>query len=78
MKLLALAALLASAISPLCFAQGTRGELNGTVTDSSGSVVPAASIVATEIETNAEAKATTTNTGVYTITHLPWVCTTSV
>ena len=55
----------------LCVAQGERGELNGTVTDSSGAVVPNAEVIATETQTNVQTKATTTSVGRYSMTHLP-------
>jgi hypothetical protein len=52
-------------------AQVLYGSIVGTVTDSSGSVVPEAAVKAKNIETN-ETRATTTNqSGVYTLSTLP-------
>src|ERR1700692_1217332 len=52
-------------------AQVLYGSIVGTVTDSSGSVVPDAAVKATNIETK-ETRATTTNqSGVYTLSTLP-------
>src|SRR5436309_487168 len=52
-------------------AQGERGGFNGVVTDASGSVVPGAVVKATEITTNVETSATTTDAGVYRLPYLP-------
>ena len=55
----------------LLFAQGERGTFNGTVTDSTGAVVPNATVKATNIGTNVESSATTTEAGVYRLPYLP-------
>ncbi len=52
-------------------AQGPVGTLNGTVTDPAGAVVPGATVVAKNDATGVETKATTTNTGTYTLPYLP-------
>jgi hypothetical protein len=55
----------------LLFGQGERGAFNGVVTDSSGSVVPGAAVRATEITTNVETNAVTTDAGVYRLPYMP-------
>jgi len=52
-------------------AQGERGALNGIVTDQNGAVVAGAEVTATNIETNIETKATTTDAGVYRLPYMP-------
>ena len=47
-----------------------RASLQGTVTDATGSIVPDAKITLTSTETNTTKTATTSNTGVYTISNL--------
>ncbi|MBI3696697.1 MAG: TonB-dependent receptor [Acidobacteria bacterium] len=51
--------------------QGERGTFNGIVTDSSGSVVPGAVVTATNMATNVETLATTTDAGVYRMPYVP-------
>lgn len=53
------------------FGQGERATLNGTITDPNGAVVPGASVAATNVGTNVEFKATTTEAGVYRLPYLP-------
>src|SRR5947209_9704184 len=53
------------------FAQSDRGNINGTVTDASGGVVPNATVVAKNVETGSVSQAATTGTGNYTIPQLP-------
>jgi hypothetical protein len=53
------------------FGQGPVGTLNGTVTDPAGSVVPGATVIATNLATGVETKTTTTSTGTYTLPYLP-------
>src|SRR4051812_12610844 len=55
----------------LAFGQGPVGTLNGTITDPAGSVVPGATVVATNTATGVETKTTTTSTGTYTLPSLP-------
>ena len=52
-------------------AQVARSQFNGTVTDTGGGVLVGAVVVATNIETNVESKATTTDAGVYVLPYLP-------
>jgi hypothetical protein len=61
----------AVAAVPVLYGQGSVGTLNGTVTDPAGAVVPGASIIATNNATGAEAKATSTSSGDYTLPYLP-------
>jgi hypothetical protein len=58
--------LLATAV----FGQLNRGALTGTVTDSSGAVVPSAVITIRNLETNAVTKVESTTTGNYTVPNL--------
>ena len=51
-------------------AQVARSQFNGTVTDSAGGVLVGAAVVVTNVETNVESKATTTDAGVYVIPYL--------
>lgn len=59
------------AITGTLFGQGERSTLNGIVTDPNGAVVPNANVVATNIGTNIEFKAVTTEAGVYRLPLLP-------
>ena len=52
-------------------AQTDRATLTGTVHDSSGAVVPGATVKAVQVGTNFERSATTSAQGVYTIPQLP-------
>jgi hypothetical protein len=52
-------------------AQSDRGTITGTVTDASGAVIPAASLVARNAETDARYSTVTTPTGNYTLPELP-------
>lgn len=47
-------------------AQGVLGTVTGLVTDASGAIVPGATVMLTEINTNVTTKATTTTAGIYT------------
>ncbi|MBA3442633.1 MAG: TonB-dependent receptor, partial [Pyrinomonadaceae bacterium] len=58
-------------VSLLTYAQSDRGVLTGNVTDAAGSVVPDATVTATNIGTNAVSRTTSTGDGVYTIPALP-------
>src|SRR5689334_5568205 len=68
MKLRVLTALLS--ISAALFAQDFRATLTGTVTDPSGAAIPAATVKATNIATNAVKEVKTTSDGAYTIPYL--------
>ena len=52
------------------FAQSTRGELAGSVTDASGAVIPGAHIVAVNSDTGARSQTTSTSAGTYRFTEL--------
>lgn len=65
----------------LSMGQETRGIISGTVSDSSGAVVPNASVTATNTATNVNTKATTNANGIYTLPFLvpgPYKVTASV
>src|SRR5260370_8336630 len=63
--------LLGVAYTTLCFGQLDRGTITGTVTDSSGGVVPAVRITIRNKATNARYESKTTGTGDYTAVNLP-------
>jgi len=52
-------------------AQSITGSITGVVTDSSGAVIPATSIVVINTDTNIRVTATTDSSGNYTATPLP-------
>ncbi|PYS32381.1 MAG: hypothetical protein DMG14_34710, partial [Acidobacteria bacterium] len=58
-------------ISLSAFAQSDRGTMTGTVSDTTGAVIPGVSIVATNVETSARYETTSTETGNYTLAQLP-------
>lgn len=66
---LALAAILALAIAS--FAQGTTGQISGTVTDQNGAVVTNATVKVTNTATNLTRDTTTNSEGVYSFQLLP-------
>ncbi len=66
-----LTCVLAVALVPAVLAQTETAAINGFVTDSSGGVVPAADVVATNVNTNAEYPVQTSEAGYYVITPLP-------
>jgi len=51
-------------------AQVARSQFNGTVTDTAGGVLVGATVVATNVGTNVESRATTTDAGVYVMPYL--------
>ncbi len=53
------------------YAQTVTGTLQGTVTDTTGAVVPGAEVVVRNMETGQERNLKTNNDGVYTATFLP-------
>lgn len=53
------------------FAQGERGAITGLITDPSGAAIPNVTVVAKDLTTSVETKATTTATGVYRLSYLP-------
>jgi hypothetical protein len=60
-----------SLFSIAAFGQTSRGTLTGTVTDPSGAVVPSATIIATNTDTQAHYQTVTTQTGNYTLEEMP-------
>jgi len=52
-------------------AQADTGRISGTVTDTTGAVVPGASVTVMNDETHLEAKATTDSSGYYLVVNLP-------
>lgn len=72
MKKYTIVAVLVALLMPvLAPAQTERGIITGTVSDSSGAVVPGASVSATNVLTNARLTTTTTSSGNYTIPSVP-------
>src|SRR5579883_766310 len=63
--------LLSLVLASIAFGQSDRGNINGTVTDPNGAVIPNATVVARNQETGAVSQAATTATGNYTIAQLP-------
>ncbi len=61
---------LAISITPNLFSQATSGTIIGTVQDSTGAVVPGASITVTDVGTNVAHQATTNESGNYTVAQL--------
>src|SRR5260370_7295825 len=62
-------AVLCSAVA--VFAQNSNGRISGTITDTSGAVVPGASVTVTNRDTRLNWKAVTDNGGYYLVTSLP-------
>ncbi len=67
----ALVLLAAFVFASASFAQTTRGELAGNVTDSSGAIVPGAKVSATNTATGGKNDTVTTSAGTYRFTALP-------
>jgi hypothetical protein len=65
------AALIAVVLSASSLCAQTFGEVTGRVTDSSGAVMPGASITLTNVNTNGVRKAQSTDAGVYTFPSVP-------
>ncbi len=63
--------LLLAAIPMILNAQLTLGGITGTVTDSSGSAIPGASVVVKDVDTNLEIKVTSAGNGAYEVLNLP-------
>ena len=55
----------------VCFGQGSTASITGTVTDSTGAVIPGASVTVTETQTGVSHSITTGNGGDYQIPFLP-------
>ena len=58
-------------LTSLCFAQGDRGTIRGTVTDQSGAAVPEAAVTARNVRTGLVQSGVTSVEGVYTFLYLP-------
>jgi hypothetical protein len=71
MKITCIGLALALIAGPQLWAQGERGGFNGVVTDASGSVVPSAVVKATEVTTNVDTQAITTDGGIYRLPYMP-------
>src|SRR5712692_10293263 len=71
MKTRSISLALALLAGPQIWAQGERGGFNGVVTDASGSVVPSAVVKATEVTTNVDTQAITTDGGIYRLPYMP-------
>ncbi len=55
----------------IVWGQGSVGTLNGTVLDTTGAVIPGATVTVTNIATGVENRTTTTSAGAYTLPYLP-------
>jgi len=64
-------ALLVICVSSIALGQGTTAQINGTVRDDSGGVLPGATVTATQTETGFERIVTTDSAGAYTLPNLP-------
>ena len=53
------------------FAQSDRGTMTGTISDTTGGVIPGVNIVATNVETGARYETISTETGNYTLAQIP-------
>src|SRR5689334_8961707 len=71
MRTLLHAALFVFICIPSAFAQGDRGTLTGTVSDSTNAVIPGAGVTATNSQTTAKYETVSTETGNYTLAQLP-------
>jgi len=63
--------LISTILTVVAFGQSDRGTINGTVTDPTGAVIPAAKVAAQNVETGLTYETTTTPTGNYTLASLP-------
>jgi hypothetical protein len=57
--------------SSLAIAQGSTAQINGTVRDDSGGVLPGATVTATQTDTGFTRSVTTDAAGAYTLPNLP-------
>src|SRR5579872_7189478 len=55
----------------LVFGQSERGAITGTITDSSGAVVPGVEVTVTNVDTNVPYSMPSTGTGTYRVLNLP-------
>src|ERR1019366_8500970 len=63
--------LISTILTVVAFGQSDRGTINGTLTDPTGAVIPAARVVVQNVETGLTYETTTTPTGNYTLASLP-------
>ena len=71
LRLVFVIVIIALVASPAAFAQSFRGSIEGTVTDTSGGVVPGADVKVTGTENGLVRNATTNDLGAYSVTELP-------
>src|SRR5260370_21153262 len=71
MKIFRSLAVVGALLGATCFAQLDRGAITGTVTDSSGAVVPGAKIAIRNLATNVKYQSATTGAGDYNAVNLP-------
>jgi hypothetical protein len=53
------------------WAQADRGKITGTVTDTTGAVIPSVEVTATQVSTNTQYMAVSNEVGLYTVVNLP-------
>src|SRR4051812_32011591 len=58
-------------VSLSVFGQSDRGSISGTVSDSTGAVIPGSKVVVTNVATNATLNTTSSESGDYTAPNLP-------
>jgi len=58
-------------LSPGAFGQGITGTITGTITDTTGATIPGATVIVTQLATNARHTVTTTDGGTFTVLQLP-------
>jgi len=61
----------AELLGPSLYAQGLGSAIQGTVTDSTGAVVPGAAIAATNMDTGLQRSVTSNASGIYVVSNLP-------
>src|SRR5689334_6490648 len=57
--------------SAVCWAQGDRGNITGTITDAGGAAVPGAAVKVTNPDTGLTQSTSTANDGTFNIPYLP-------
>ena len=67
----ATAILSVSLLEPAIWAQDATGEIAGNITDSSGAVVPGATVIVTNLDTKTAKQAATNSQGFYQVLQLP-------
>lgn len=70
MRLLTISATFLLLAVPVAWGQGNVGTLNGTILDSTGAVIPAATVIATNNGTGVESATSSTSAGAYTLPYL--------